>query len=45
MILGICREFHKLPSEVEREDSRLLYLLEIERLGGRADAEGGDHEQ
>lgn len=33
MILGLCREFHKLPSEVLAEDAYLLKLLEIERRG------------
>ena len=47
LILGICREFSCLPSQVRAEDCDLLRLLEIERLGGRADEERGevDHEQ
>jgi hypothetical protein len=35
MILGLCRQFHKLPSEVLAEDAALIRLLEIERLGTR----------
>jgi len=35
LILGLCRQFKKLPSEVEREDARILYLLELEQLGSR----------
>ncbi|MDX2702141.1 hypothetical protein PV350_04680 [Streptomyces sp. PA03-6a] len=41
MILGLCDRFHKLPSEVFAEDSELLHLIEIERLG-TPDMEGGD---
>lgn len=33
MVLGLCRLFRKLPSEVEAEGVRLLRLLEIEAIG------------
>jgi hypothetical protein len=32
LILGICDRFHKLPSEVYREDASLMSLLAIEAL-------------
>lgn len=35
LILGLCREFKKLPSEVEAESVEFLRLLQIERLGSR----------
>lgn len=34
MILGLCREFRCLPSQLEAEDAELLSLLAIEKLGG-----------
>jgi hypothetical protein len=39
LVLGICREFKKLPSEVYAEDAGLLRMLEIERLGGGRDGQ------
>lgn len=42
LILGLCRTFKKLPSEVEREDVGILRLLEIERLGSRQERQGGE---
>lgn len=32
-ILSLCRQFHKLPSEILAEDAELLQLLAIEELG------------
>jgi hypothetical protein len=32
-ILGLCRQFHKLPSEILAEPVELLQLLNIEGLG------------
>ena len=37
MVLGLCRQFHCLPSQLLREDARLFRWLEIERLGGAQD--------
>lgn len=34
MILGLCRQFSCLPSQLAAEDAELLSLLAIERLGG-----------
>jgi hypothetical protein len=42
LILGICDRFHKLPSEVYREDAGLLRLLTIESLVGKD--RQGDHD-
>jgi hypothetical protein len=43
LILGLCREFHCLPSQLEGEDVELLRLLAIERLGNpNPDSAGGD---
>lgn len=33
MILGLCRQFHKLPSEILNEDASLLRYLKIEAMG------------
>jgi len=33
MILGLCRQFHCLPSAVLAEDASLLRLLLIEDMG------------
>ena len=33
LILGLCRQFHCLPSQVRAEDASLLQLLRIEQLG------------
>jgi hypothetical protein len=39
LILRLCREFHKLPSEVYKEDAELIRLLLIEKMGRRPDRE------
>jgi hypothetical protein len=39
MILGLCRQFRCLPSQLLAEDAGLLRLLEIEKLGGDEDAQ------
>lgn len=35
-MLGICRVFHVLPSQVLAEDAELLQMLAIEDRGGTA---------
>lgn len=35
MILGLCRQFHCLPSQLYAEDAQILRLLEIEARGRR----------
>jgi len=32
-VLGLCRQFHCLPSQLEGEDIEILRLLKIEELG------------
>lgn len=39
-MIGLCDRFHKLPSEVEAEDSKLLRYLRIIRLGTPERQEG-----
>jgi hypothetical protein len=41
LILSLCRQFHKLPSEVYAEDAGVLRLLRIEELG-TPEAERGE---
>ncbi len=33
MILGLCRQFHCLPSALAEEDAELIQLLAIEQRG------------
>lgn len=40
MILGLCRQFSCLPSELLAEDARLLQLIKIEAWGKEADVQG-----
>lgn len=43
MVLGLCRQFHCLPSALLAEDAELLRLLAIERAGTPEHTEeGGD---
>ncbi|NGO68512.1 hypothetical protein [Streptomyces boncukensis] len=48
MTLGLCRQFHCLPSALEDEDVSVLRLLAIERLGTPdepdPDQGGGEYE-
>jgi hypothetical protein len=39
LILKLCREFHCLPSQIEKEDANLIRLLVIESLGTADDDE------
>ncbi len=39
MILGLCRQFHCLPSQLRREGASVLRLLAIEAAGK---PEGGE---
>lgn len=41
-MLGLCERFGCLPSQLEREDARILRLVEIETLGGRRVPEPAD---
>lgn len=43
MILGLCRQFHCLPSQVYAEDAELLRMLRIEAMARRE--EGPDGQQ
>lgn len=51
MVLGLCRQFGKLPEEIYDADTELLRLLAIESMGtpdqeeegGVNDAEYGDY--
>jgi len=38
-MLYLCDRFHKLPEEILATDASLLYLLAIERLSERQNAE------
>lgn len=33
MILALCRQFHKLPSEILAEDAELLQLIQLDAIG------------
>ena len=44
MVLGLCRRFGALPSQVLAEDVTLLRMLEIERLGTREEVQGDGSE-
>jgi hypothetical protein len=39
-MIGLCERFHKLPSEIEAEDSSFLRYLELIRLGSPVEDEG-----
>lgn len=41
MVVGLCERFSKLPSELDEEDTELLRMLEIIRLGTRKEESGG----
>ena len=38
-MLGLCRQFHCLPSAVLAEDAYLLRLLAVEQAGSRRERE------
>jgi hypothetical protein len=38
LILGLCRQFHCLPSALYAEDAGLLQLLRTEQLGRREES-------
>lgn len=40
MILGLCRQFHCLPSQLMAEDATVLRLLAIEHAGRLEEDEG-----
>ena len=42
MILGLCRQFHCLPSQLRREGASVLRLLAIEAAGRPDEPEGGE---
>jgi hypothetical protein len=42
MILGLCRQFHCLPSQLAGEDAGILRLLKIEEHGVRREEEEPD---
>jgi hypothetical protein len=45
MVLGLCRMFRCLPSQLYAEDAELIRLLQIEAFGGGPETgEGGDFE-
>jgi hypothetical protein len=41
MILGLCRQFHVLPSQLLDEPVELLQLIAIENLGNPEGGGGG----
>jgi hypothetical protein len=44
-VLGLCRQFHCLPSQALAEPAELLRMLEIESLGRReGDDDGGQRD-
>ncbi|WP_432129588.1 hypothetical protein [Streptomyces tendae] len=40
MILGLCREFHCLPSALYEEDVKLIRMAVIERMGTNREERG-----
>jgi hypothetical protein len=42
VILRLCREFHCLPSQLEKEDASIMRLLLIEHMGTRREEGDGE---
>jgi hypothetical protein len=42
IIDGLCRRYRALPSQVLKEDARVLRMLHVLELGHREEDEGGE---